>query len=88
MNMRPLAIQNTLAAAAGRPAPCAIDHVALILEECRASEDRIAQAVARADRAYPMRHHAAADALWLSVVLAHIVQDRDAPMPIPMMACC
>ena len=77
---------DTLAAAAGRPAPCAIDHVAPILENSGVSEDRIATAVALANRRYPARHRAAVDALWLSAVLDHVVQDGHAPVPVAMVA--
>jgi hypothetical protein len=49
-----------------------IDHVSLLLDEQRAGERRIMEAVAFADGQYPVRHRAASDALWLSSLLDHL----------------
>lgn len=74
---------DTLASAAGRATPFVIEHVAGLLEESRASEDRIAAAVAMADRRCPIRHRARTDALWLSTVVEQIM-----PAPVAMAVCC
>lgn len=63
---------DTLAAAAGRPAPFAIGHVTDILDETHASEAAITRAVAAANAAYPIRHRAASDALWLATVIGRV----------------
>lgn len=65
---------DTLAAAAGRPTPFVIDHVALVLDEYPVEEARIAAAVAIADSHCPTRHRADSDARWLSIVLAQLSQ--------------
>src|SRR5690606_23253859 len=63
---------ETLAEAAGVPAPFGIDHVSLLLDEHGADERRIAAAVAHADARHPNRHRAASDALWLSALIDHV----------------
>jgi hypothetical protein len=63
---------ETLADAAGQATPFMIDHVSLLLDEQRAGERRIMEAVAFADGQYPVRHRAASDALWLSSLLDHL----------------
>lgn len=63
---------ETLAQAAGEPAPFLIDHVSLLLDEYGANEQRICAAVAFADALYPVRHRAGADASWLSALLDHV----------------
>ncbi|BDD66835.1 hypothetical protein Sj15T_18560 [Sphingobium sp. TA15] len=63
---------DTLADAAGQATPFLIDHVSLLLDEHRADERRIMEAVARADALHPHRHRAASDALWLSALLDHV----------------
>lgn len=63
---------ETLADAAGQATPFIIDHVSLLLDEHRAGERRITQAVSFADARYPVRHRAASDALWLSCLLDQI----------------
>lgn len=63
---------DTLAQAAGVPTPFAIHHVATLMDEWKAQEDRIAAAVAFADAQGATRHRAAGDALWLSAVIAHL----------------
>src|SRR3546814_17156663 len=60
---------DTLADAAGQATPFLIDHVSLLLDEHRAGERRIMEAVARADALHPHRHRAASDALGLSELL-------------------
>jgi hypothetical protein len=60
---------DTLASAAGRPAPFSIDHVTGLLEEWGAEESAIASAVVQADMICPARHRAAADAQWLQALV-------------------
>ncbi len=69
---------DTLATAAGGRSPFAIDHISLILDEYRAGERAITQAIGHADARYPGRHRAADDALWLSAVLGHLAGDAPA----------
>jgi hypothetical protein len=66
---------QTLAEAAGEPAPFLIDHVSMILEESGAEEQDIASAVAAANARHPVRHRAACDASWLSVLLEQVPGD-------------
>ena len=63
---------DTLAAAAGRPSPFVIDHIAVVLDEYPVGEARIAAAVAVANSHCPTRHRADSDARWLSIVLAQL----------------
>lgn len=63
---------DTLAAAAGKPSPFVVDHIALVLNEHPVEEARIAAAVAIADRHCPTRHRAGSDARWLAMVIAHL----------------
>ena len=67
---------DTLADAAGQRTPFLIDHVSLLLDEHRAGERQIMDAVACADSLHPHRHRAASDALWLSSLLDHIAGRR------------
>lgn len=60
---------DTLAAAAGWAPPFAIDHVSTLFEEMALSDADISRAVVAADAAWPTRHRAAADALWLSALI-------------------
>ncbi len=73
---------DTLAAAAGLSAPVAIEHVSDLLDEMHATQDSIAQAVAAADSAYPARHRAASDALWLGSLIDRLKADTLAPASI------
>ena len=66
---------ETLAAAAGHPAPFVIEHVSTIIAERHADDAQIRQAVATADRRCPTRHRAGTDALWLATMLAHLPQN-------------
>ncbi|WP_176400364.1 hypothetical protein [Sphingobium sp. Z007] len=63
---------DTLAAAAGAPAPFTIAHVATLFDDEGVDEERIAAAIAFADARAVIRHHAAGDALWLSALIAHV----------------
>lgn len=63
---------ETLAIAARMDAPFDIDHVALLLDEHGADEQRISAAVACANARHPVRHRAASDALWLSALFDHV----------------
>ncbi len=72
---------QTLAAAAGAPAPFMIDHVSLLLDEYRAGERRITAAIAHANSLCPRRHRAAGDALWLSSLLDHVTNRVEAGRP-------
>lgn len=63
---------HTLATAAGAPSPFVIEHVATLIDEQGADEERVSAAVAFADSGAMTRHRAAGDALWLSAVIAHI----------------
>ena len=75
---------DTLAATEGVLAPFAIDHVSMLLDEWAADEARIAAAMARADADYPARHRAAADALWLSALVAGLDAAGTGDVPAPM----
>lgn len=66
---------DTLAAAAGRAAPFAIDHVATLLDERQVDEAQISAAVRIADQRCPTRHWAGSDALWLASVMAQLWPD-------------
>lgn len=66
---------DTLVAAAGQEKMLTIDHVSMVMEELRANEARIAQALDYADRQVSVRHRAAADARWLAVVIADLGGD-------------
>lgn len=66
---------DTLAAAAGKTAPFAIDHITQLLDERGVGERAIGAAVAYADAHYPVRHRAACDAQWLHAVAAHAMGD-------------
>jgi hypothetical protein len=66
---------DTLAAAAGRAAPFAIDHVATLMDERQVEEAQIVAAVQIADQRCPTRHRAGSDAQWLATVLAHLWPD-------------
>lgn len=70
---------DTLAAAAGRPSPFAIDHVSTVIDALGVDEQRIAVAVGQADALVPARHRAAADAGWLAAVLADLGLDMARP---------
>lgn len=72
---------DTLADAAGQATPFLIDHVSLLLDEHRAGERQIMDAVAFVDALHPQRHRAASDALWLSSLLEHIASHKvEAPI--------
>ncbi|CCW19044.1 hypothetical protein EBBID32_34050 [Sphingobium indicum BiD32] len=77
---------DTLAAAAGRAAPFAIDHVATLMDERQVDEAQISAAVRLADQRCPTRHRAGSDALWLASVMALLWPDvagsRSARMPL------
>jgi len=75
---------ETLANAAGETAPFLIDHVSVLLDEYRASERRIAAAVAFADAWHPLRHRAASDAAWLATLLDHVAGDAPAMAVMPL----
>lgn len=77
---------ETLARAAGEPAPFLIDHVSILLDEFGAGEGRIASAVEYADVRHPLRHRAASDAAWLSAFLDHVAQDQIILPSLPMAA--
>ena len=80
---------ETLAAAAGRAAPFAIDHVATLLDERQVDEAQISAAVRIADQRCPTRHRAGSDALWLACVMAQLWPDLAAAPPVrmPLMSC-
>lgn len=80
---------ETLAAAAGRAAPFAIDHVATLLDERQVDEAQISEAVRIADQRCPTRHRAGSDALWLACVMAQLWPDLAAAPPVrmPLMSC-
>lgn len=63
---------DTLALAARRTCPFAIDHVSALLDEYGADEARITAAVAFADAHYPDRHRAICDARWLFALIGHV----------------
>ena len=77
---------ETLAQAAGEPAPFMIDHVSMLLDEYGAGESRIAAAVAYADACHPIRHRAAYDAAWLSALLDHVAGKSHLLPAMPVMA--
>ena len=80
---------ETLASAARMPPRFCIDHIASLLDECGVDELRIMEALAFANCRFPARHHARADALWLSAIVVQVTgQSFDAAEAPVMLSQC
>ena len=78
---------DELAAAASAPTPFVIDHIAMLFDEQRADDARIAAAVAYADSLGLTRHRAAGDALWLAALTDDLMRIRGCPLqPLTLLA--
>ncbi|SFR96097.1 hypothetical protein [Sphingomonas jatrophae] len=71
---------DTLAAAAGEPAPARIEHVEAILSRGGHGDAALIEACRIADMAVPRRHAAAADATWLFTLLESLGATTEAPL--------